>query len=156
MFHQSYQQLPFQQQIIAISQTYPCPRCCVGILEPFGHTETFKCNGCERSFVPLCGARLLHPSKRMGAKIAPTFWWDGLRWHWAGTTVTTKQLLAMAVLSITPVLLLNCLLVLNIWRGRPEWLSPLVLTALVGLATMQMIYLICWDFDFLSRRRTKQ
>lgn len=155
MFHQSYQQLPFQQQIIALSQTYPCPRCSCGVLEPFGHTETLHCNSCERTFVALCGARMLFPASALGSKIAPTFWWDGLRWHWAGTTATSKQLIVMVLISIVPVLLLNFALSLNFWQSRPQWLNPIALTAIVGLATLQMIYLICWDFEFLSRRKAK-
>lgn len=153
MFHQSYQQLSFHQQIIAPTQSYPCPRCGSGVLEAFGYTETLKCNGCERSFVPLYGARLLHPATRMGTKIAPTFWWDGLRWHWAGTTASTKDWLSIFVLATAPMICLNVVLLMNIWKDRPQWCSPLALNILVGLIMAQMIYLICWDFNFLSSRQ---
>jgi len=156
MFHQSYQQLSFQQQIITVNQTYPCPRCSLGVLEPYGYTETFKCNECERTFVPLCGARLLYPSLQMGFKIAPTFWWDGLSWHSAGTTATLKQILSMLVAMSVPVILLNLILALNIWKDRPDWLSPLILSGLVGIFSLLMIYLICWDFESLSRRKTQR
>ncbi len=153
--NQSYQALTFQQQVIALSQTYPCPRCSCGILEPFGHTETFKCNGCERSFVPLRGGRLLNPANRMGSKVAPTFWWDGLRWHWAGTTATTNQLLAITAAFLMPIVMLH-LSTTFLWHDRPEWCSPLLMTALVGLMTVQFIYLLCWDFDLGSRRRARR
>jgi hypothetical protein len=156
MFNQSYQQLSFTQQIIALNQTYPCPRCSCGIMEPYGHTETFQCNSCERLFVPLRGGRLLHPANQMGFKIAPTFWWDGLRWHFAGTTATANQVLGILVALLLPLLSLNLSLSLNLWQDRPELCSPLLLTALVGLATVVMIYFCCWDFDFLARRRARQ
>jgi hypothetical protein len=156
MFHQSYQQLSFHQQIIALNQTYPCPRCSSGMLELYGHTETFKCNGCQRNFVPLCGARLLHPATRLGSKIAPTFWWDGLRWHWAGTTATSKQIVAILTLSIVPIVLTNLALTMNLWKDRPEWCSPILLSIVVGLVMLQMIYLICWDFDSMSRGKPRQ
>jgi hypothetical protein len=155
MFHQSYQQLSFQQQIIALNQTYPCPRCNSGMLELFGYTETFKCNDCQRSYVPLCGARMLHPALRLGSKIAPTFWWDGLRWHWAGTTATSKQILAIVALSVVPIILINLALTMNFWKDRPEWCSPILLSIVVGLMTLQMIYLICWDFETLSRGKSR-
>jgi hypothetical protein len=156
MFHQSYQQLSFQQQIIALNQTYPCPRCSSGLLELYGLTETLKCNGCERTFVPLRRARLLHPANRMGAKIAPTFWWDGLRWHWAGTTATSKQIVAILLASTIPVVLVNLALTMNFFKDRPEWCTPILLSIVVGLMMLQMIYLICWDFDTMSRGKPRQ
>ncbi len=154
MFNQSYQQISFHQQIIALSANYPCPRCSSGSLEPFGLTETFKCNSCERNYVPLRGGRLLHPANRLGWKIAPTFWWDGLRWHWAGTTATAKQLTGIVALFLLPLFLLNGALSLNLWVDKPEWCSPLLLTAVLGLLTVQLIYLLCWDFDFLTKKKT--
>jgi hypothetical protein len=153
MFNQSYQQLSFHQQIIGLSQNYPCPRCTCGSLEPFGLTETFKCTGCDRSFVPLRGGRLLHPANRMGWKIAPTFWWDGLRWHWAGTTATTKQLTTIVALFVIPLIALNACLFMSNGIERPEWCNPVLMTAILGLLTMQLIYLLCWDFDFLTSKR---
>ena len=153
MFHPSYQQLSFVQQIISISQNYPCPRCTCGSLEPFGLTETFKCNSCERAFVPLRGGRLLYPANRLGVKVAPTFWWDGLRWHWAGTTATSRQLSLIVAFFFTPLLLLNIGLCLNLFSERPEWCSPILLTAVLGLMTIQLIYFLCWDFDFLTKRK---
>jgi hypothetical protein len=155
MFNQSYQQLTFNQQIIALNQTYPCPRCSCGIMEPYGHTETFRCSGCERVFVPLRGGRMLHPANRMGSKIAPTFWWDGLRWHFAGTTATANQIMTILVAFLLPLIALNLSLGLNLWHDRPEWCSPLLMTALIGLVTIQMIYFCCWDFDFLSKGRSR-
>lgn len=90
----------------------------------------------------------------MGMKVAPTFWWDGLRWHWAGTTATTKQLLAIVSLFMMPLVILHGSLYLNLWAERPEWLSPMLLTALMGLLTIQLIYFTCWDFDFLAKRKS--
>lgn len=153
MFHPSYQQLSFHQQIIVLNQSYPCPRCNCGVLEPFGLTETFQCNSCERGFVPLRGGRLLHPSRRLGWKVAPTFWWDGLRWHWAGTTATTKQLLTIVSLFLLPIVALNLAISCQLWTDRPEWCSPVLLTAVVSLLTIQLIYFVCWDFDFLSKHK---
>ena len=154
MFHSSYQQLPFKQQVIALSQIYPCPRCITGQLEPFGLTETLRCANCERTFVPLKGGRLLCPANRMGWKIAPTFWWDGLRWHWAGTTATTGQLVGIVTAFLLPLLLLNAGLHFNVLSGRPDWCTPLLMTAILGLLTIQVIYFTCWDFDFLTRRKS--
>ncbi|HEY9784743.1 MAG TPA: hypothetical protein V6D17_05010 [Candidatus Obscuribacterales bacterium] len=151
---QSYEQLSFHQQVIVLNQTYPCPRCSSGILEPYGLTETFACNSCERGFVPLRGGRLLHPSRRMGWKVAPTFWWDGLRWHWAGTTATTKQLLTIVTVFLVPLAILNVSLYFNVWPERPEWCTPMLLTAVLGLLTIQLIYFTCWDFDFLAKRKS--
>jgi len=156
MFNQSYQQLTFHQQIIALNQTYPCPRCSCGIMEPYGHTETFRCSGCERVFVPLHGGRMLHPANRMGSKVAPTYWWDGLRWHFAGTTATTHQVVTILGAFLLPLIALNISLSLNLWRDRPEWCSPLLMTALIGLVTIQVIYFCCWDFDFLAKARNRQ
>lgn len=153
MFHPSYQQLSFHQQIISLTQNYPCPRCTCGSLEPFGLTETFKCNSCERAFVPLRGGRLLYPANRMGIKVAPTFWWDGLRWHWAGTTATSRQLGAVVALFMMPLLALNVALYMNLFQSLPEWCSPILLTAVMGLLTIQLIYFMCWDFDFLTKRK---
>jgi len=73
------------------------------MLEAFGITETLKCTSCERGFVALHGGRMLYPANRMGVKIAPTFWWDGLRWHWAATTASTRQILTIVLLSVMSV-----------------------------------------------------
>ncbi len=153
MFHPSYQHVSFRQQIIGLSQSYPCPRCSCGILEPYGLTETFQCNSCLRGFVPLRGGRYLYPSNRLGWKVAPTFWWDGLRWHWAGTTATAKQLFTIVALFVLPLLALNAAMFMNVWPDRPDWCTPTLMTALLGLLTIQTIYFLCWDFDFISRRK---
>ena len=155
MFHPSYQHVSFHQQIIALNQTYPCPRCSCGSLEPFGLTETFKCHNCERQFVPIRGGRLLYPANRMGWKVAPTFCWDGLKWHWSGTTATARQLLTIVSLFVLPLAMLNVGMYFNVWSDKPDWCSPLLLTAVLGLLTIQMIYFMCWDFDFLSKRKAE-
>lgn len=116
-------------------------------------TETFHCSGCRRTFVPLRGGRYLYPSKRLGWRIAPTYWWDGYRWHWAGTTATCRQLTVIVLLSLLPVLAVNIALCVNLWANRPAWCNPILLTPLIGLLTIQFIYLLCWDFDFLSERK---
>ena len=92
-------------------------------------------------------------ANRMGWKVAPTFWWDGLRWHWAGTTASSRQLGAIVALFFSPLLILNIVLAFNLWTEKPEWCSPILLTAVLGLLTIQMIYFMCWDFDFLSKRK---
>jgi hypothetical protein len=89
----------------------------------------------------------------MGWKIAPTFWWDGLRWHWAGTTATSKQLTTIVALFVTPLIALNLCLFMNTGIERPEWCNPVLMTAILGLLTMQLIYLLCWDFDFLTSKK---
>jgi hypothetical protein len=154
MFHPSSQHLSLRQQVIALSQNYPCPRCTQGVLETFGLTETLQCNDCRRGFVPLRGGRFLYPSNQLGWKIAPTFWWDGFRWHWGGTTATTKQLTTIVMLSLMPVL---CVFVIHsLWAGIfPKWCTESTLSLLspiIGLITMQLIYFLCWDFDFFWRR----
>jgi len=123
------------------------------MIETFGITETLQCSGCKRNFVALRGARMLCPAETMGWKIAPTFWWDGFRWHWAGTTASTKQLSTIVLTSLLPVIALNVALNMHAWSSRPEWLTPLVLSLVVGLASIQMIYFLCWDFDFLNKNK---
>jgi hypothetical protein len=156
MFQHSQQNISFRQQIISLSQSYPCPRCAHGVLEPLGLTETFKCQVCERAYVPLRGGRFLHPAHHLGLKIAPTFWWDGYRWHWAGTTASSLQLFSIFILSLIPVFTANVLLSLNSWSGRPEWCNHTLLTAAIGLITIQVMYLAWWDFDFVSRQRSRR
>jgi len=151
MFKPSQQQFSFRQQVITLNQGYPCPRCNAGVMEPFGLTETFMCNACRRSYVPLKGGRFLYPAKLMGWKIAPTFWWDGFRWHWAGTTATTRQLATIVALSLIPVVLLNLVLCYDLWAGRPDWCNPIIVSPLIGLLSIQFVYFMCWDFDFLTR-----
>ena len=89
----------------------------------------------------------------MGMKVAPTFWWDGLRWHWAGTTATTRQLCSIVAFFLLPLAALNLGISLNIWGERPEWCSPMFLTAVAGLVTLQIIYFLCWDYDFLTKKK---
>lgn len=154
MFQPSQQQFAFRQQIIGLTQAYPCPRCTAGLMEPFGLTETFRCNSCRRTYVPLKGGRYLYPARQMGWKIAPTFWWDGFRWHWAGTTATSSQLTSIVLLSLLPVLLVDLAIYMNWWQSRPDWCTPMLISLLIGLLTIQVVYLMCWDFDFMSSRNT--
>lgn len=152
MFHPSSQHISLRQQVIALSQSYPCPRCTPGLLEPFGLTETLQCNSCKRGFVPLRGGRFLYPSNQLGFKIAPTFWWDGFRWHWGGTTATTKQLSTIVLLSLLPVVSILFLTTIFPPQNLPNFCQPALLAPVVGLIAMQLMYLFCWDFDFFSRR----
>lgn len=154
MFHPSSQHVSFRQQIIALSQSYPCPRCSSGMMEPFGLAETFRCTTCRRNFVALKGGRLLYPAENTGWRIAPTYWWDGFRWHWAGTTASSRQLLTIVIISLLPVIMLNMVIRLNVWSGRPDWCNPFLISLLLGLASTQLVYLLCWDFEFLSKRRS--
>ncbi len=156
MFHPSYQHTSYRQQVILLNQSYPCPRCKCGVLEPYGHTETFKCNGCDRGFVPLRGGRFLYPANRMGWKIAPIYWWDGLRWHWQGTTATAAQLAMIVLTFLIPMIALNAAFHFNVWPETPELLNPVLLTVLLGLITLEAIYFLCWDFEFTQRRRTSK
>jgi hypothetical protein len=89
----------------------------------------------------------------MGMKVAPTFWWDGLRWHWAGTTATSRQLSSIVAFFFLPLVALNLAVYMNAWAERPEWCSPMFLTAVLGLVTLQLIYFMCWDYDFLTKRK---
>lgn len=158
MFHPSSQHISFRQQIITLSQNYPCPRCAGGVVEPYGLTETFKCNCCKRMFVPLKGGRYLFPANDLGWKVAPTFWWDGYRWHWAGTTATASQLTTIVVLALLPVLILNLLhsahILADVMPQLPEWCNPLLISPIVALLSLQIIYICCWDFDFLNHRHS--
>ncbi len=158
VFPSSSQQLSIKQQVIALSQSYPCPRCTPGVLEPFGHTETMMCSGCKRSFVPLRGGRLLFPANSLGWKIAPTFWWDGYRWHWGGTTATTRQLTVIVLMSLLPVLGAIFASSNQHWfLGQlPQPDSLWVVCPIVGLITMQLIYACCWDFEFYSKSRRQR
>ncbi len=150
VFHPSSQHMSLRQQVITLAQTYPCPRCTAGVLEPYGMTETLSCNACKRGFVPLRGGRFLYPATLMGWKIAPTFWWDGFRWHWGGTTATARQLSAIVLLSLLPVIgVLSAAPALP----RHPLCEPCLLALAVGLVSMQLIYLMCWDFDFFSRHK---
>ena len=153
MFHPSSQHISLRQQVIALSQSYPCPRCTPGVLEPFGLTETLACNNCARGFVPLRGGRFLYPASTLGFKIAPIFWWDGFRWHWGGTTATTKQLATLIMVSLLPVIgILSFDTFFPLHSFKHYNLDATLLSPVVGLITMQLMYLLCWDFDFFSRR----
>lgn len=152
----SSQHLSIRQQVIALSQSYPCPRCNTGVMEPFGLTETLQCTGCRRGFVPLRGGRFLYPANQLGWKIAPIFWWDGFRWHWGGTTATTKQLSTIVMLSLLPVIGLLVFNSIYPQHNLPRWAEPTLLSPVIGLLTMQLMYLLCWDFDFFSRRTRRQ
>ena len=151
----SSQQLSFRQQVIALSQSYPCPRCVPGALEPWGHTETMMCSNCRRSFVPLRGGRLLFPANCLGWKIAPTFWWDGFRWHWGGTTATTRQLTVIVLLSLLPVIGLVLAHKAHLFNLPSGYETLWVICPIVGLITMQLIYACCWDFEFYSAKQKK-
>lgn len=158
VFHPSSAETPLRQQVIALSQTYPCPRCTSGILEPYGHTETMQCTNCHRSFVPLKGGRLLYPSNSLGWKIAPTFWWDGFRWHWGGTTATTRQLSMIVLFSLLPAISIFMAhhMYATTWNAlMPRWCDPVIFSPIVGLLTMQILYLMCWDFDFCKQKSRK-
>ncbi|MCW5824846.1 MAG: hypothetical protein KIT34_18760 [Cyanobacteria bacterium TGS_CYA1] len=145
-----------QPHIISVDQTYPCPRCEHGLLEPYGHTETLNCLSCDRFFVPLRGGRKLFPANRMGWKIAPTYWWDGLKWHWAGTTATARQLTTIVLMFMLSLAGAHFFSSSSLLANRPDWLNPVLIMAITGLVTMQLIYYLCWDFEFISKRRNSQ
>jgi hypothetical protein len=153
MFNSSYQHISFRQQIISTGQSYPCPQCSAGMLEAFGLTETLKCSSCERSFVALRGGRLLYPANRLGMKVALTFWWDGLRWHWAGHTASTRQLLAIILFFFTPILTAQVFFALNLWPEHPEWLSAKITSLVVAALSAAALYCMCFDFDIVVKRR---
>jgi putative effector of murein hydrolase LrgA (UPF0299 family) len=153
MFNSSYQHVSFRQQIISTSQSYPCPRCAGGMLEAYGLTETLKCTSCERSFVALRGGRLLYPANRLGLKVALTFWWDGLRWHWAGHTASTKQLLSVMMFFFLPIMAAQVAFALNLIPERPDWLSPAMASTAIALLSTTAIYFMCWDFTSVARRK---
>jgi hypothetical protein len=153
MFHSSYQHISFRQQIISPSQSYPCPQCSGGMLEAFGLTETMKCSSCERCFVALRGGRLLYPANRMGVKMAPTFWWDGLRWHWAGTTASTRRVLSMFLVFFVPIFAAKALFALNLLPEHPEWLNATAAIAAIALLYFLTLSYFCWDFGMVIKRR---
>jgi len=156
MFNSSYQHISFRQQIITTNQSYPCPRCSGGMLDAYGLTETLKCSSCERSFVALRGGRMLYPANRMGMKIGLTFWWDGLRWHWAGHTASMRQIVTMVMFFFLPILASQVACALNIGPERPEWLSPAAITASVFVLTFATISFFCWDFDKVTKRKRRE
>jgi hypothetical protein len=123
------------------------------MLEAFGLTETLKCSSCERSFVALRGGRLLYPANRLGMKVALTFWWDGLRWHWAGHTASTRQLLAVIMFFFMPIMAAQVAFALNLWPEHPEWFSPVAACTAIALLTTSAIYFLCWDFDNVAKRK---
>ena len=150
MFDQSYQQLYVQKQVISLEHSYPCPRCKSGLLKPFGETETFSCEHCERKFVALNAGRILHPARRLRIKIAPVFWWDGTRWHLAGTTASPSQNFLLMLIFVVPMIVINAF-VFFINHGH---LDPLdqhlvlnlaLLNGLVAFFMAQLFYLFCWD-----------
>lgn len=150
----AYQNLSFRQQIITANQSYPCPRCSCGMLEAFGITETLKCTSCERGFVALHGGRMLYPANRMDWKIAPTFWWDGLRWHWAATTANTRQILTLVLLTVMAVTGTYAAFGFNL-IARWEWLSPMLAASVVLFLSLGSIYFFCGDFDVVAKRKEK-
>lgn len=109
-------------------------------------------------FVPLKGGRYLYPANDLGWKVAPTFWWDGYRWHWAGTTASASQLTTIVILALLPVLILNLLhsahILADMVPQLPEWCNPLLISPIVALLSLQIIYICCWDFDFLNHRHS--
>lgn len=155
MYHPSSQHISFREQIIALSQSYPCPRCNSGMLEPRTLGDTFRCSGCSRDFVALKSSRFLYPANCLKWKIAPTFWWDGYRWHWAGTTATTKQLLGISALSMLPIAGIDWAMYSNLLPGRPDWCTPALMSFLLALATVQIIYLLCWDFNAAPKTKLR-
>ena len=102
--------------------------------------------------MPLKGGRFLYPANSLGWKIAPIFWWDGYRWHWAGTTATGRQLFTIVILSILPVIAANLAMYFGFWANRPDWCTPLIVSPVVGLISINLLYLTCWDYDFLARK----
>jgi len=106
-------------------------------------------------FVPLKSGRYLYPAKNLGWKIAPTFWWDGFRWHWAGTTASACQLVAILFTSLAPVIVVNLAMFLGLWSQRPDWCHPLILSPIIGLIAIQLTYLAMWDFDFRTRAKDR-
>jgi len=126
------------------------------MLDAYGLTETLKCSSCERSFVALRGGRMLYPANRMGMKIGLTFWWDGLRWHWAGHTASMRQIVTMVMFFFLPILASQVACALNIGPERPEWLSPAAITASVFVLTFATISFFCWDFDKVTKRKRRE
>jgi len=163
MFDQSYQQLYLEKQVILHGQVYPCPRCKCGNLEAFGETETFICTACSRNFVAINAGRILYPVYRMKTKIAPVFWWDGLRWHLAGTTASAKQVIWGIIIFVVPIMLLNGAVFYlnhghNIGQAPKEafWLNLSLLNLLIGFFLAQIFYLMCWDHEGRRKRYLRQ
>jgi hypothetical protein len=163
MFEQSYQQLYIEKQVILLGQNYPCPRCKCGNLEPFGETETFICATCRRNFVAINAGRVLYPVYSMKTKIAPVFWWDGLRWHLAGTTASSRQAIVTMLLFILPILALDALVFCFNHGHLPAsataqtfWLNLALLNLLVGFFMAQLFYLTCWDHETRIKHSARQ
>jgi len=161
MSDQSYQQLYMQKQIISLSESYPCPRCKSGKLEPFGETETFSCRGCSRKFVAINAGHILYPAGRLKIKIAPIFWWDGLRWHLAGTTASPAQNIFASILFVAPLITINIFAFLfnhgqlgahGQALNQSFFLNLGLLNILVVFFMAQLFYLFCWDQNGSAKR----
>lgn len=162
MFEQSYQSLYLEKQMILQGQTYPCPRCKYGSLEPFGETETFVCSACSRDFVAISAGRILYPACHMKRKIAPVFWWDGLHWHFAGTTASLKQLATVVLLIASSFAFVNCALlylkyeqILGQTTRLAPWLNLLLINILMATLLGHLFYTLCWDKKLSKRRQAR-
>ena len=165
MFDQSYQQLYLQKQIIALGASYPCPRCKCGSLEAFGETETFICGACRRNFVAINAGRILYPAYSMKTKVAPVFWWDGLRWHLAGTTASKKQIIFASTSFLLPLAIINTFIlslnhvqsaVLAHTLSQNFYLNLAFLNVLVGFFMSQLLYFMCWEQDKRIKSTARQ
>lgn len=163
MFDQSYQQLYTQKQVISLNESYPCPRCKGGNLEPFGETETFNCSACSRKFVAINSGRILYPAGRLKIKIAPIFWWDGSHWHLAGTTASPAQAIFALSIFATPLLAANGFVFLfnhgylstsGHVLSQSFFLNVGLLNILVAFFVAQLFYLFCWDQNWSTKRGT--
>ncbi len=144
---------------------YPCPRCKCGNLEAFGETETFICTACRRNFVAINAGRILYPAHSMKTKIAPVFWWDGLRWHLAGTTASKEQIMFAAISFLAPLVIINSF-VLLFNHGQSVMLAHtlsqnfllnlVLLNILVGFFMAQLLYLMCWEQNGRLKRAVPQ
>lgn len=142
--------LSFPRQVISTIRAYPCPRCPLGTIEVMGPSEAFECSDCLRHYVALYGGHYLHPAQRTGRKIMPIFWWDGFHWHRSGNTATKSQLLLMVLLSVLPALAFYLPMRLHLWDPGYAWCHSMLAVAGIALASLQIIWLLSWDFDFLT------
>ena len=156
MFQKSSQNISFNhKQVINLDNSYACPKCEVGNISQFGHSETFLCNECRHKFVPLKASKLLYPANDPGFKIALTYWYDGQKWHKAGTTASFTYMLTLMIVLTIPPLILNYFLTQNIWLNKPYWCNNEILILLSIILELQLFYTYIWDGSILIDQKTR-
>ena len=156
MFPKSHSNLTFShKRTISLDQTYSCPKCSIGTISNYGHGEVLHCNECQHKFVPLNSSKLLYPAIDPGFKIAPTYWYDGKDWRFAGTSASFTHVLILTIIAILPYLVLDYLICQNIWLNRPSWYSNELTFGLVFLTEFVLFKMFIWDGRIIIDQKRK-